>query len=258
MKVTTTVKKRARRVARGLPDSAKDRVRRTLGPPLASRRLRRLTRPVRWGSLRRLEPVSARWGFDRGTPVDRYYLDRFFSSVAGVIRGRVLEVRDPAFTSRFGRHVGSVDLVDIDPRNDQATIVADLAEERSLPSDSFDCAILPQTLQFVEDPAATIANLWQSLAPGGALIVTVPALSRMDPYALEADRWRWLPSGLRQLMNQCCEGLDRVEVAAFGNLLTATAFLHGVAAEELRRSGLDPLDDAYVILSCAMATKPGR
>ena len=32
-----------------------------------------------WGNLRRLRPFSVYYGFDRGTPVDRYYLDRFLA-----------------------------------------------------------------------------------------------------------------------------------------------------------------------------------
>lgn len=250
------VRKRVKRFTRTLPGPVKTLVRRALSRPLASHRLKRLVRPVRWGTLRRLEPVSARWGFDRGTPVDRFYLDRFFSFVAPVIRGRVLEVRDPAYTSRFGHDVTSVELVDIDPRNDEATIVADLGEAGSLPLESFDCAILPQTLQFVDDPRETLANLWQSLVPGGALIVTVPCLSRVDPDAGEADRWRWLPSGLRQLLAQACGPAAQVDVVTFGNLLAATAFLHGVAAEELRQTELETVDSSHAILACAMTTKP--
>jgi hypothetical protein len=30
-----------------------------------------------WISLRRTRPVSEQWGFDRGTPVDRFYFDDF-------------------------------------------------------------------------------------------------------------------------------------------------------------------------------------
>ena len=202
--------------------------------------------------------MSSRWGFDRGTPVDRFYLERFFSSVAPLIHGRVVEVRDPVFTSRFGDGVTSVDLVDIDPRNDDATIVADLAEAGSLPAESFDCAILPQTLQFVDHPAEALANLWQSLAPGGTLMVTAPSLSRVDPDAGDADRWRWLPSGLRQLLEQACGPAGKIDLMPFGNLLAATAFLHGLAAEELLEAELEPFDHAYTLLACATATKPSR
>ena len=46
----------------------------------------------RWGNLRRVRPFSASYGFDRGTPVDRYYLDAFLQSHWTLITGRVLEV----------------------------------------------------------------------------------------------------------------------------------------------------------------------
>lgn len=251
-----SVKKRVVRTARGLPEPAKELAHRVLGAPFSSRRLRRALRPVRWGTLRRMQPVGKRWGAERGTPVDRFYLERYFRSVSPVIRGRVLEVRDPAYTDRFGHDVVSVDLVDIDPRNDEATIVADLAEAGSLPRESFDCAILPQTLQFVDDPREAIANLWQSLVPGGALIVTVPSVSRVDSHAGDADRWRWLPSGLRHLLEQACDPPGYLEVATFGNLLAATAFLHGVAAEELREDELELVDPNHAILACVTARKP--
>src|SRR3954471_7245698 len=45
----------------------------------------------RWGNLRVAEPFSSNWGIDRGTPVDRYFNDRFFADNPGLISGRVLE-----------------------------------------------------------------------------------------------------------------------------------------------------------------------
>src|SRR5688500_16242023 len=32
---------------------------------------------VRFGSFRRLSPIAANWGIDRGQPVDRYFIERF-------------------------------------------------------------------------------------------------------------------------------------------------------------------------------------
>src|SRR5689334_3710614 len=34
---------------------------------------------VRLGDLRRLTPISRNWGFDRGQPVDRYYIENFLA-----------------------------------------------------------------------------------------------------------------------------------------------------------------------------------
>src|SRR5216117_2974376 len=69
------------------------------------RRLRRLSRPARLGTLRRTTPLSHDFGYDRGTPIDRYYIERFLSDERCSIRGRVLEVKDTTYTDRFGTAV---------------------------------------------------------------------------------------------------------------------------------------------------------
>ena len=86
-----------RRVARRLPSPAQAALRRAEQSPSLRRSLQR----VRWGSLRRLEPVSPFWGSERGTPIDRYYIARFMASHAPATPGRVLEVRDPQYSGRF-------------------------------------------------------------------------------------------------------------------------------------------------------------
>ena len=116
--------------------------------------------PVWWGNLRRRRPFSDDWGFDRGLPVDRFYIESFVALFADVIRGRVLEVAEPRYTRQFGGdRVTSSDVVDIDASNEAATIVADLAVRGSLPAERFDCAIVTQMLQYVDDPVAAVSNL---------------------------------------------------------------------------------------------------
>src|SRR5215210_6981680 len=59
-------------------------------------------RPIVWGTLRRTRPLSANYGLERGTPVDRVYIERFLKTHAEDIHGRVLEIRDPRYTRAFG------------------------------------------------------------------------------------------------------------------------------------------------------------
>lgn len=240
----------ARRLARRLPGPLQAAIRRVQG----SARLRRSVRRVRWGSLRRLEPVSAGWGSERGTHVDRYYIDRFFGRHSDLISGRVLEVGDPRYTGQFGHGVTSIDIVDIDPRNDSASIVADLAEPDSLPSEAFDCAVVPQTLVYVSDPVAATANLWRSLRPGGALLITVPAIARLDRASLDIDRWHLTASGLEEVVRRGCPG-GEYSVEAHGNPVVAVAFLHGIAVEELRRTELDSHHALFPIVATAVVRK---
>src|SRR5262245_14131445 len=120
--------------------------------PLAIRqRLRRLLRPAWLGTLRRLTPLSDSWGMDRGTPVDRYYIEQFLAEHRADIHGRVLEGRDDHYSTRFGSGVLKQDVLDINPANPQATLVADLAAADAIPANQFDCFVLTQTLQFIYD-----------------------------------------------------------------------------------------------------------
>lgn len=105
-------------------------------------------RSVRWGNLRRLRPFSDRYGYDRGTPIERYYIERFLSEHAQRIRANVLEVKDARYTRRFGRGTRP-HVVDNDRDNRDADLHADLNVPGSLPVGSFDCVILTQVLHFL-------------------------------------------------------------------------------------------------------------
>jgi SAM-dependent methyltransferase len=182
-------------------------------------------------------------------------LDELFAAHAADIRGRVLEVSDPAFSERFGTDVGQLDLLDIDPTNDRATIIADLADPGCLPPGRFDCVIVPQTLQYVRDLGAACRNLWGALAPGGVLLVSVPAVAKLDHHLREVDRWRLTPTGLATLLEQCCDG-GEVEVTGRGNVLVATAYLMGVAAEELDDAELAFVDPDFPVVVLARVRRP--
>jgi SAM-dependent methyltransferase len=210
----------------------------------------RLNRP-RWGNLRRLEPFSAYYGFDRGTPVDRFYLERFLAEYARDIRGAVLEVGHPRYARAFEDAAAErVEIVDIDAANTEATIVADLSEAGSLPAGRFDCFILTQTLQLVSDPEAALQNAWQGLASGGVLLLSVPGITRADPEHVVADRWRFTAPGLDTLIARTCVDGNR-EVAGYGNLTSAVAFLMGLAAQELEEHELTASDPHFPVVVCA-------
>src|SRR5580765_7364625 len=123
--------------------------------------------PIEWGTLRRVTPVSRNWGFERGLPVDRYYIEQFVATHAEDIRGRVLEIEDALYTRQFGRAgVEAVDILHVVDGNPRATIVGDLASAPHIPSAAFDCLIVTQALQFIYDIRAGLATLSRILKPG--------------------------------------------------------------------------------------------
>ncbi len=212
--------------------------------PVAGRLLLR----YRWASLRRSEPLTE-WGFERGTPVDRWYIERFLQRQQEHVRGRVLEVKEDLYATRLGAR--EVEVVDIDPGNTAATIVGDLCSPTTLPARRFDAAIVTQTLQLLPDPARAVHNLVDALLPGGVLLITVPSVSRL---AGEWDRWRWTPAGLRQLL---AESSPAIDVAGVGNTLACRAFLMGLAVKDLAPAVLTQDEPACPLLVTAAVRRAG-
>lgn len=215
--------------------------------------LRRQVFPAWMGTLRRTTPVSSGWGFDRGRPVDRYYIDSFIESHREDIRGRVLEILNTEYADLYGARLERKDILDIDPANKAATLIADLSAADSIESDSFDCFILTQTLQLIYEIRSAIAHSHRILRPGGVLLVTVPCVSRLAGEGY-TDYWRFTPDSCRRLFGEVF-GADQVTVHAYGSVLTATAFLQGMAAEELSKRELDARDERYPVLLAIRAVK---
>ena len=223
---------------------------------LASPLARRLRRPAMLRTMG-VQPLSTEWGFDRGTPVDRYYIERFLAAHSADIRGRTLEVRSADYTRRFGSAVTRAEILDIDAGNADATVVADLAVGDGIPERAFDCFVLTQTLQFIYDVRSAIEQSHRLLKPGGVLLATVPVVSRIAPrYGLTTDYWRFTAASCGRLFGDVF-GVEHVAVSTHGNAFAGVAFLRGAAVEELPRRKLDAHDPYFPILATVRAVRAG-
>jgi len=218
---------------------------------------RRGVRGVRFGDFGGLEPISREFGLDRGRPIDRYYIEGFLARNAGDIRGRVLEIKDSAFTRKYGGdRVTQSDVLDIEETNRRATIVADLSWAEDVPTDAFDCIICTQTLHFIYEIGAAFRTLRRMLKPGGVLLATFPGIGQTGCAELD-EHYCWALSTLaaRRLCEDAFPAAD-VEIEAHGNVLAAVAFLEGLAVRELREEELDHHDPDYELLITLRAVKP--
>jgi hypothetical protein len=215
---------------------------------------------VAFGDLRRLQPLSSVWGSDRGKPIDRHYIEGFLASRQSDIRGRVLEVKDSHYTNIFGGAAAvEKEVLDIDATNPHVTIVADLTRADAIASDRFDCFILTQTLHIIYDVRGALAHAYRILKPGGVLLSTLPAVSRVnyEDGGLESgDYWRFTEASVRRLFTEVFPA-ENVEITVHGNVLTCAAFLYGLAAEELTLEELEHTDRWFPLLFCVRAVKPG-
>lgn len=209
-----------------------------------------------FGDLRRLSPVSRDYGYDRGQPVDRYYIERFLETHAKDVRGRVLEIGDNEYTMKFGGgRVTRSDVLHVTPDNPKATFVGDLTDAPQIPSSTFDSIVLTQTLCLIYDLERAVATLHRILKPGGVMLVTVPGVVMVPTGTTWAPTWHWsfTEHSLGRLLSETF-GED-VQVSVYGNILAAISFLEGLCAGELEALELDHADPNYPVTITARVKK---
>ncbi len=213
--------------------------------------------PTNFGDLRRLEPITRSFGYERGQPIDRYYIERFLSSHEADIAGHVVEIGDDRYTAQFGgAKVTHADVLDQPHPDSSPTITADLAKADHVPSNAFDAIIAIQTLQFIYDLQAAVRTMHRILKPGGVVLASVSCVSQVSRYDMDrwGDYWRITSAAAQRLFGDVF-GKDNVQAEAYGNVLVSAAFLYGLAADDLTKEELDFRDRDYESVICIRAVK---
>jgi len=217
---------------------------------------KRLLKKPKWHNLRNLSPVSNVFAFDRGTPIDRIYIEDFLNKNKDAIKGTVCEIADNSYSKKFGTDVKKYEILHYTQDNKNATIIGDLTDINTLPAKKIDCFILTQTLNFIYDFKSAINGIYHILNDHGIALVTVSGISQISRYDYErwGDYWRFTDLSIK---NAFCEvfGNDNVDVYVYGNVLSATAFLQGISAEELTEKELFYKDQDYQVTICIKAVK---
>jgi SAM-dependent methyltransferase len=226
----------------------RDRDRRRFGP-----------KSIRFGDLRRTTPIARGFGFERGEPIDRYFIQKFLAQNGDVIRGRVLEIGDRAYTVRFGGDkVIQSDVLHVVAGNPAATLIGNLETGEGVPEGVFDCFILTQTLHSIYRFHDALRTAYRALKPGGVLLATFPSISQVSMYDVEAgwgDYWRFTSLAVRRILGEVFPEKN-VRLGTHGNVLTAASFLYGLTSLELTERELDEVDPEFVMLVTARAEKP--
>jgi SAM-dependent methyltransferase len=212
---------------------------------------------IDFGDFKRTKPISQVWGLDRGTPVDRYYIECFLASHSSNVRGHVLEIGENTYTLRYGgEHVLKSDILHVADGHPQATIIADLTRAEHIPANTFDCIICTQTLHLIYELNLAIDTLHRILKPGGILLVTIPGISQISRYDMDrwGDYWRFTSASALRLF-EVNFALENLNVQVFGNVLAATAFLQGIAVQDVGKEKLDQVDLDYQVLLGIRAVK---
>jgi SAM-dependent methyltransferase len=210
------------------------------------------------GLMRRKAPLSDRFGFDRGTPVDRFYIEAFLARHRDDICGAVLEAGGTvSYTRRFGGDaVTRADVLYPVAGEPTATVIGDLASGTGLPDSRWDALVLTQVLQYLGDPRAGVETCRRILRPGGVALVTLPAIARTgheDDHAWR-ELWRFTPELAVALFEETF-GAGNVTIETYGNVYAACCWLQGLAAEEVPRADIEARDPRFPVSVCVRAIR---
>jgi glycosyltransferase involved in cell wall biosynthesis/SAM-dependent methyltransferase len=208
----------------------------------------------RFGDFASVAPACADFGYNRGLPIDRYYVEAFLAERSADIRGRALEIGDASYCRRFGK-VAHQDVLHVNVCAPEGTITGDLSRPGVLPLGVFDCMVVTQTLHLIYDMSAAIREMYEALRPGGVLLLTSPGISRIDRGDWK-DTWYWslTEASIRRLFSEAF-GDENFEVGVHGNVYAATCFLQGLALEEVDHKKLDVLDPSFPVILTVRACK---
>lgn len=206
-----------------------------------------------------IRPISREFGFDRGMPIDRYYIENFLNQNRKYISGDVLEIAERIYTIKYGEsQVKNSYIMHVEGGEDKTVIKGNLATGEGIEENMVDCLILTQTLPFIFDLNNVIENIYKILKPGGRALITVPGITQISRYDME--RWGHFWSFTSKSIQQLFEAVtmkDNIIIESYGNVKTSVAMLYGLAVEDLRKEDFDHNDDDYQVIISAIIKKVG-
>jgi hypothetical protein len=200
--------------------------------------------------------VSRVFGLDRGSSIDRYWIESFLARHSSDAAGSALEVGGTGYITRFfpRQRPHHLELADDGTPN---CVVRDLEAGPPAAAGAFDTFVATQVFNFIYETRAALRSAAALLNPGGVMLGSVGGITQVSRY--DADRWGHYYSFTVQSWERLLrEAFDEVHVEVFGNVDSACAFLNGLCAEEVDRAVLDHHDPDYPVLLCFRATAPRR
>ena len=225
------------------------------------KKVKRTVFPLNRNWLNCKEPFSRVFGLDRGTAIDRRFMEDFLSLHKDNIQGKVLEIGGDQYTYQFGGRLASTAILAGSEKSSRSSCFPypsyDLTAHHSLDAaGKYDCVIATNVLNFIYDFRAATQGLAKLTQPdSGVLLVTLAGVSQISRFDYDrwGDYWRFNDMSVRQLFE---EYFKEVEIIAYGNAPLAAAFIMGLSQEEVPESLFQHHDPDYQILIGVKAMKP--
>ena len=200
-------------------------------------------------------PVSKRFGQERGTPIDRFYIERFLAAHRKYIKGTVMEIAEKRYIKMFSEDVSEAIILHVNGWG-EGVMKGNLATGEGIEADRVDCMICTQTIQFIYDIHNVVKNVYKLLKPGGMVMLTASAISQISLYDYKnwGEYWRFTDQSMKKLLAEVFEE-SQIEVYSYGNMKAAMAFMFGVCQEEMNLADLEYYDEQFPMIIAAIARK---
>ncbi|MBE9229908.1 methyltransferase domain-containing protein [Phormidium sp. LEGE 05292] len=205
---------------------------------------------LNWGDLKRTNPMCQFYGYLRGEPIDKYYVNKFIEKIKPEIVGNILEIgAGPQAKETYElsddcsyRNLNIKALPEVD-------IVGDVHDVNLVEPESCDTILLFNVLEHCYAPWIVIENIYTWLKPGGKCFAATPVGVRI--HADPTDYWRPLPNAFTWMLRN----FSKHEIYSYGNAMSVTASLYGISHQELTIEELDAYHPDYPVTVCIEATK---
>lgn len=201
-----------------------------------------------------VKPFSECFGLDRGSAIDRYYIEKFLEENKGVITGKCLEIAESTYTLKYGSDVEPY-ILHVEGWGEN-TIKGNLETGEGIEEEQFDCAIITQTLMFTYNLESVAQNIYKMLKKGGSALITVAGISQISLY--DQKNWGSYFGFHEDAMNKLFVpvfGEKNVQITSHGNVKTVMGFLYGLCFEDLKQSDFEYDDPAYPLIITVLLIK---
>jgi hypothetical protein len=202
------------------------------------------------------------FGFSRGTPIDRIYIEKFLETSRQYIRGNVLEFGDNHYYKKFCVDKNSTCEIftsKLDNREDGVKrIHGDLTQLNELPHETYDTIICTNVLNFIYDVNSAADGLYKLLKPGGTCLITLASFStHISKYDSDrwGDYWRFSEKSAIKLFENKFTIENRY---VFGNSYSSVAQMYGYCLEELDMKKIFNIEFEYTMIVCLILKKPNE
>lgn len=183
---------------------------------------------------------------DRGTPIDRFYIEKFVKSKRKYISGNIYEIGDDFYSKKYAQPHSKFTVLTYKENEPFAKHNINFNKKNSHLYNTADCLIVVQTLNFLYNTKNAISEIRNILKYDGCAIITVSSITPVSLYDYKrwGDFWRFTDMALRELLLEFFS-IEEIEIRSFGNYDSTMFYLSGACAEEVNESILNHIDPEF-------------